>query len=60
VAAARSRFAAVAANSNFFTNAKAGKDNVQGWATDFDNPEHEKNEQMEIEKAIAASLKVEE
>jgi hypothetical protein len=44
VTAGRSRFATAGANSSFFANAKAGKDNVQGWANDFDNPEQERNE----------------
>jgi hypothetical protein len=26
-------------NVNFFNNAKANKDNVSGWAFDFENPE---------------------
>ena len=26
-------------NANFMANSKAGKDNVQGWAFDFDNPD---------------------
>ncbi len=26
-------------NSNFFTNSKASKDEVKGWAYDFDNPD---------------------
>jgi hypothetical protein len=26
-------------NSNFFTNSKTSKDEVKGWAFDFDNPD---------------------
>ena len=26
-------------NSNFMANSKSAKDNVQGWAFDFDNPD---------------------
>jgi hypothetical protein len=34
-------------NTNFFTNSKAAKDEVKGWAHDFDNPEAGKDKSDE-------------